>query len=153
MTCETELRAVTSPEAPLPRGHYRQGVFAHSLLHVSAQLPIEPAGASVEDPLHLRSAPAEAQARRALQNVLAIVQAAGGAKESVVRLTFYITSVRHWAAVDRACREILGEHRTARSVVPVPELHLGFEVAVEGLASCPDARTAREELVAGRGPW
>jgi enamine deaminase RidA (YjgF/YER057c/UK114 family) len=111
------------------------------------------AGASVEDPLHLRSAPAEAQARRALQNVLAIVQAAGGAKESVVRLTFYITSVRHWAAVDRACREILGEHRTARSVVPVPELHLGFEVAVEGLASCPDARTAREELVAGRGPW
>jgi enamine deaminase RidA (YjgF/YER057c/UK114 family) len=70
----------------------------------------------------------------ALDNVLAILKAAGGSPQDLVKVTVYVAGVNHWPEFDRLYAAALGEHRPARAVVPVPELHHGYLVEIEALA-------------------
>ena len=65
----------------------------------------------------------------------AIVEAAGSDLTKVVRTTVYITDVAHWGAVNDVYRRVFGDHRPARSVVPVSELHYGVLVEIEAIAA------------------
>ena len=49
-------------------------------------------------------------------------------------MTVYVAGVQHWPAFDQVYAELLGSHRPARAVVPVPELHHGYLVEIEALA-------------------
>jgi enamine deaminase RidA (YjgF/YER057c/UK114 family) len=70
-----------------------------------------------------------------IANVLAIVRAAGGTPESILRATVYITDTAHWPAFNRLYAEALGEHRPARTVVPVAALHYGYLVEMDAIAA------------------
>lgn len=61
----------------------------------------------------------EIQAGRALRNVLAIIGAAGGGSDTVVRMVAYIAELEDWSAFDRLYAELRGALRPARVVVPV----------------------------------
>ncbi|MCO5092582.1 RidA family protein [Bosea sp. (in: a-proteobacteria)] len=123
------LSPVTTDQAPQPLGHYQQGIRAAGLVHVSGQLPIRPGEAPGCVP---RAFPE--QATLVVQNFLAIVAAAGGRREDVVKVTAYIVGVENWPAFNTAFSALFGEHRPARSVVPVPELHHGYLIELDGVA-------------------
>ena len=118
---------VHSAAAAQPAGHYSQGMRVGDLLFVSGQLAVRPDGervtGSVEEQTHL-----------ALQNVLAIVEAAGGRLTDIAKTTVYVPDVELWGRVNAAYAAFFGEHKPARAVVPSRELHHGLLVEVEAVA-------------------
>ena len=123
------MKTIATAAAPEARGHYSQAVVYGGLVYVAGQLPIVPG-----DPQR-RLEGFEAQARQVIANVVAIVEAAGSARERILRSTVYIADVAHWAAFNAIYAELLGAHRPARTVVPVAHLHYGYLVEMDAIAA------------------
>lgn len=123
------MNPVSTTAAPAAAGHYSQAIEHAGIVYVAGQLPIDPA-----DPQR-RLAEFEPQARRVIANVLAIVEAAGGSRESILRTTVYIADIAHWPAFNTVYAEMMGAHRPARTVVPVPQLHYGYLVEMDAIAA------------------
>ena len=123
------MERVSSPNAPVPAGHYEQGWTHGGLVFVSGQLPIDPltnakcTGAAAE------------QVVRALLNVKAILDAAGTSLDRVLKMTVYVPDIETWDEIDAAYSVFFGKHRPARSIVPTRELHHGFKVELEAIAA------------------
>jgi len=126
---DSVLKTILSSNAPAPGGHYSQAVVHNGLVYVAGQLPITPAGAK------LSGAPIEAQAEQALRNVAAILEAAGSGLDRVLQITVYVADIAEWATVNAVCARMFGEHRPARAVVPVKELHFGFGLEIQAIAA------------------
>ncbi|KAF1030417.1 MAG: 2-iminobutanoate/2-iminopropanoate deaminase [Pseudomonas sp.] len=122
------MKTVHTPDAAPPAGHYSQAISHLGTLYISGQLPVSPDGR------HNVEAPFAEQAKVALDNLLAILKAGGGGPEDLVKVTVYVVGVEHWPTFNRVYAAALGDHRPARVVVPVPELHHGYRVEVEAVA-------------------
>jgi 2-iminobutanoate/2-iminopropanoate deaminase len=103
------------------------------MVYVAGQLPIVPG-----DP-DARIAAFEDQARRVIDNVIAILEAAGSGADLVVKATVYITDTAHWPAFNAVYAEKLGGHKPARTVVPVQALHYGYLVEMDVIAALRDS--------------
>ena len=124
-----EIRSVSTPEAPAAGGHYSQAVVHAGLVYVSGQLPINPrTGERLLGPV-------EEQAEQVLRNIGAILEAAGSGLDRVLKMTVYVSDIEHWSAVNAVYARVMGEHRPARAIVPVKELHYGFKIEVEAVAA------------------
>jgi 2-iminobutanoate/2-iminopropanoate deaminase len=125
------MHTVSTRAAPEPAGHYSQAVVDGGFVFVAGQLPIDPAtGAIAGGPDDIA-----AQTRQVLRNVDAILRAAGSGLERLVSVTVFVTSRSQWKAVDQVYAEMLGAHRPARAVIPVPELRPGCLIEVQAIAS------------------
>ena len=111
-----------------PGGHYSHASIAGGLVFVSGQLPITAAGEK------LTAASFEDQARQALANVRAILEAAGSGIEQLVQVRVYVDSVENWPAFNAVYAQWAGSARPARAVVPTGPLHYGLKVEVEAVA-------------------
>jgi len=127
------MQCVNTPRAPAARGHYSQAVVHGGLVYVAGQLPIVPG-----DP-DRRIDGFEAQARQVIDNVVAILEAAGSGAERVLKVTVYIADVAHWPAFDTLYAQRFGAHRPARTVVPVGALHYGYLVEMDAIAAVRDS--------------
>jgi len=123
-----EIEWVHTTQAAAPGGHYTQAVAHQGILYVSGQLPVRPDGN------HSADQPFEAQACLALENLMAILSAAGRGPNDLLKVTVYVAGIEHWPAFDRIYARYLGEHRPSRAVVPVPALHHGYLIEIEALA-------------------
>ncbi|MBB4482812.1 RidA family protein [Rhizobium etli] len=130
---------VNTDRAPRPAGHYVQAKLTGQQLYISGQLPIRPDGASLPDDSFAT------QAGQAIDNMLAILQAAGGTPSDLVRVTAYIVDVTNWPDFNQVFAARLGEARPARTVVPVPELHYGYLVEVDAIATIEKHPNAVQE--------
>jgi reactive intermediate/imine deaminase len=119
---------VVTENAPKPAGHYSQATIAGGYIFISGQLPIRPDGTVLADHGF------EAQATQAITNLLAILTAAGSTPQQLARVTAYIVGVRHWPEFNAIYARLLPNALPARSVVPVPELHHGVLIEIEGIA-------------------
>ena len=124
---EKSMNTILCKQAPAPAGHYAQATVAAGLVFVSGQLPIHPHSLSMPEGL-------DAQVVQAMRNVEAILVAAGSSLSKLVSVTLYITDVGHWPEVNRKYAEIMGEHKPARTVVPVPALHYGALIEINAVA-------------------
>ena len=122
-------REVRTEHAPAARGHYAQAIEHNGLVYVSGQLPIDAANPE------RRIEGFEAQARQAIANVLAVVEAAGSSRERLLRVTVYVAGIEHWPRFNAIYAELIGGHRPARTVVPVPELHYGYLIEIDAIAA------------------
>lgn len=123
------IRNVASDQAPAPGGHYAQARVFAGVAYISGQLPVLPDGR------HDPDASFEDQARRALHNLLAVVEAAGGSVDRILQVTAYLVGVDHWPRFNTVYAAAFGDARPARSVVPVPELHHGYLVEIDAIAA------------------
>ena len=123
------MKHVHTEGAPSPAGHYSQAIVHTGLVFVSGQLPIGPDGTPLD------AAPVEEQTRVVLDNVRAILTAAGSGLERVLQVTIYVSDIAHWPAVNEAFAAAFGDHRPARAVVPVPALHHGVALEVQAIAA------------------
>jgi 2-iminobutanoate/2-iminopropanoate deaminase len=122
------IERIETPNAPLPAGHYTQATGWNGLFFVSGQLPIHPVTkekvtGSIED-----------QTELVLQNLRAIVEAAGSDLAHVLKTTVYIADISLWDRVNAVYAAFFGEHKPARAVVPTKDLHYGFLVEIEAVA-------------------
>jgi 2-iminobutanoate/2-iminopropanoate deaminase len=123
------MQPISTPDAPAPAGHYSQAMVHGDTIYVAGQLPKNPA-----DP----DAPpgdAGSQTRQALANVGAILDAAGSSLSQVLQMTIYVADIELWPAVNEAYAEVMGGHRPARAVVPVKELHHGWLIEIQAVAT------------------
>ena len=127
-----EIGIIHTAQAAAPGGHYAQAVSYQGLLHVSGQLPVRADGS------HSAHQAFEVQASIALHNLLAILAQAGCQPANLLKVTVYLVGIEHWPTLDRLYARYLGEHRPARSVVPVPALHHGYLIEIDALARCTD---------------
>ncbi|NJE01096.1 RidA family protein [Thermococcus sp. JdF3] len=120
---------VFTERAPKPIGPYSQGIIAEGrLLFVSGQIPINPeTGELVEGGI-------EEQARTAIENLLAVVEAAGGSAENVVKVTVYIRNMGDYARFNEVYNRYFSNSKPARAVVEVSNLPKGVAVEVEAIA-------------------
>jgi 2-iminobutanoate/2-iminopropanoate deaminase len=117
------------PANALPGGHYAHATTGAGLVFISGQLPIDPQGR------RLTGAPFADQARCAIANLLAALAAAGSGPDRLLKVNVYIVDIAHWPEFDAVYAAQLGRHRPARAVIPVPELHHGFLIEIDGTAS------------------
>jgi len=124
-----EIRTVFTEEAPKPGGHYSQAVVHNGLVFVAGQLAIDPkTGEKLTGSI-------EQQTEQCLRNVAAILKASGSDLSRVLRMTIYVSDMEHWPAVNTVYARVMGDHRPARAIVPVKELHYGFKIEIETTAA------------------
>ncbi len=123
------MQEIFTQKAPKPAGHYSQAIVHGNLIYVSGQLPIDPkTGAK-------RIGSIEEQTEQALRNVSEIIKAAGSSMDQVIKTTVYISDIQLWEMVNEVYSDFFGEHRPARAVVPTKDLHFGFQIEIEAIAS------------------
>jgi 2-iminobutanoate/2-iminopropanoate deaminase len=119
---------VFSPDAPIPNGHYSQTVSVSNMIFTSLILPIQE---NVPDSL---MASVEQQVEVLLNNISAIVEAGGSSLLNIFKITFYITDIKYWTLVNEVFAKQMFDHKPARGVIVVKEIHLGFKVAADAIA-------------------
>ena len=123
------MRFVTPDTLPAPAGHYSPAVVSGGFVFVSGQLPVDPATGRA-----MASESVDAQVRQVMANVASILADAGSSLGQIVRVTAYVSDVAHWPVFNAAYAAVMGDHRPARTVVPVPALHHGVAVEVDVIA-------------------
>ena len=123
------MRIVKTERAPTPAGHYSQGVVHGGAVYVAGQLPIDP-----DDP-EAPPGDVEAQVRRVLANVSAVLEAAGSDLSRLLQVTVFVSDLSLWGEVNRVYAEVLGEHRPARAVIPCGPLKRGYLLEVTAVAA------------------
>jgi 2-iminobutanoate/2-iminopropanoate deaminase len=124
----TDLVQISPDSMAAPGGHYSHVVKAGGFVFVSGQLPI------ARDGHKLNEAPFEQQARQVLDNVASALTAAGSAVDRLVQVRVYVTDIASWPAFNTLYAAWAGAARPARCVVPVPQLHYGFQIEIEAVA-------------------
>lgn len=128
MNMKQTIHTVDSPATAPPGGHYSHGVGYGDLLFVSGQLGIR------QDGCHTADCDFEVQARQALQNLLAVLEAAGSGVMDLLKVTVYVVDVANWPRMNQVYAEVMGKARPARAVVPVPALHYGYLIEIDAVA-------------------
>lgn len=123
------LETINAPDLDPPSGHYSHAVVHRDIAYLSGQLPHVPGSRG------RGAGTIEEQARQVLKNVDRALHSCGSRRDRVLRCTVYISDIAHWPTVNRVYGEFFGEHRPARSVVPVGELHHGYAIEVEVTAA------------------
>ena len=121
-------RTIRTERAPTAIGPYSQGVVGRGLLFTSMQIALDPGSGEIV------GATTPEQARRCLQNVAAIVEAAGSTIARVVKTTIYMTDIAEFGAVNEIYAEFFPEELPARGVVGVTALPKGALIAIEAVA-------------------
>lgn len=123
------MQPVSTDNAPNPGGHYSQAIVHNGLVYVSGQLPVDPVTGEK------KIGPIEEQTEQSLNNVAAILEAAGSGLDHVLKVTVYIADISLWGQVNAVYARIFGEHRPARAIVPTRDLHYGFQIEIEAIAA------------------
>ena len=123
-----DIRSVTSEAAPKAIGPYSQAVVAGELVYCAGQVALDPAtGEAVSGDVRLQTA-------RALDNLAAVLAAAGSDLAHVVKTTVYLADFTEFAAMNEVYAARFGDHRPARATVGVAALPKGLRVEIECVA-------------------
>ena len=109
-------RTISTPKAPAAIGPYSQGVVVNGLLYTAGQIALDPATGSVID------GDVVAQTERVLANLGAVIEAAGGSWQQVVKTTVYLAEMADFPKVNEVYARVFGSARPARSTVQVAGL-------------------------------
>lgn len=126
------MREIQTTDAPESIGPFSQGIVQENTIYVSGQGPIDPDTGEI-----VGASPGE-QTRQTLENVEAILKAAGASLADVVKTTVFINDMRYYNEVNEVYAELLSEPYPARSAVEVVKLPVDIDVEIEVTAAVPD---------------
>ena len=127
------MKTIQPPNQPTPKGHYSPGIEHDGLVYVSGQLPMD---LKTREPY---AGDIETQTELALRNVEAVLNAAGSDLDHVLQMTIYVSDIELWGAVNKKYAEIMGDHRPARAIVPVKDLHFDTKIEIQAIAAVKSA--------------
>jgi enamine deaminase RidA (YjgF/YER057c/UK114 family) len=110
----------------LPNGHYSSGVILNNTIYVSATLP--PTNCSASE--HY----IEEQVQGVLQQIIEVVSAGGGLKDTIAHIRIYTTDLKYWPLIDASYSRIMGSCRPARSIICVNQIKGGWLICAEAIA-------------------
>lgn len=120
------MNIIQTDAAPKAIGPYSQAVAVGDFLFTSGQIPLTTAGDVVEGGI-------EAQTEQALQNLAAVVTAAGASLDRVVKTTVFLSDMGQFAAFNGVYEKHFANHRPARSTVQVARLPRDVMVEIEAV--------------------
>ena len=123
------MKTIQPPDQPRPKGHYSPGIEHHGLIYVSGQLPMS---LDTREPF---TGDIDTQTELALRNVEAVLKAGGSDLRHVLQMTIYVSDMELWGAVNAAYARVMGDHRPARAIVPVKDLHFGTKIEIQAIAA------------------
>lgn len=124
-------RTISTDRAPEAIGPYSQGIAASGFLFLSGQVPLDPAtGDLVEGTV-------QEEVTRVMENLKAVLEAAGSGLDRVVRTTVFLTDLKDFAAMNEVYARYFGAHRPARSTVQVAALPKGARVEIDAISALP----------------
>jgi 2-iminobutanoate/2-iminopropanoate deaminase len=119
---------ISTENAPGAIGPYSQAVKTSNLIFVSGQIPIDPTtGEFVSDEI-------KSQTEQVLQNLSAILEAAGSRLENVVKTTVFLADMNDFAAMNEIYGRYFSEHKPARATVEAARLPRDARVEIECIA-------------------
>ncbi len=119
---------ISTDNAPQAIGPYSQAVMANDTLYVSGQIPVIPAtGIIISDNV-------EEQTRQVMENVKAVVEAAGMTLDNVVKTTVFIKNMDDFATINGIYSQYFKENCPARACVEVARLPKDVLVEMEAIA-------------------
>ena len=124
-----EKRAISTEQAPKAAGPYSQAIVANGFVFVSGQVPIEPRTGKL-----IESADIGDHVRRVMDNVKAVLEAAGSSLDRVVKTTIYLADIDEFVAVNQAYAAYFTSVPPARATVQVAKLPLSARVEIELIA-------------------
>lgn len=125
---ETELEAIFGQNGPVAGAPYSPAVKAGNLLFVSGQLGLDPATKKPYEDF-------AQQAEAAISGLRALLEAAGGSLQDVVKTTVFLADLGQFSALNEIyARHFDGAVRPARSTFQVAALPLGAAVEIEAIA-------------------
>ncbi|MDO5057595.1 MAG: RidA family protein [Lautropia sp.] len=118
-------QAISTPNAPAALGPYSQAVRAGNTVYLSGQIPLDPKTGE------LAEGGFEAQVHQSFRNLKAMVEAAGGRLDQVVRLGLFLTDLGQFGTVNTIMAEYFQAPYPARSTIEVAGLPKGAPFEVE----------------------
>lgn len=122
------MKPIQTNHAPAAIGPYSQAVLHQNLLFISGQLGLDPGTGALAEGI-------EAQTRRALQNLVAILQAAGFGPKNVLKATIYVANMDDFALVNKLYAEVFAPPYPAREVVQAARLPKNGLVEISAIAA------------------
>ncbi|MFO0557202.1 MAG: RidA family protein [Polyangiales bacterium] len=122
-------KVVQTAAAPAAIGPYSQAIVANGMVFCSGQIAIDPATGNLDT-----SASVEAQTVRVLDNLRAVLEAAGSSTEHVVRTTIFLAEMSDFATVNGVYGKYFTGEPPARATVAVKELPKGAKVEIDAIA-------------------
>ena len=123
------MEFVRTEHAPAAIGPYSQATIVGDLVFTAGQVALNPASGTVIE------GGVEAQTARVLENLTAVLQAAGSSLSQVVKTTVFLTDMADFPAMNEVYAEAFGDHKPARATVAVAGLPLGVRVEIEAVAT------------------
>ena len=117
------MNKVHTDNAPGAIGPYSQAIVHDGIVYASGQVGISPDGT--------RAQGIEAETRQTLDNLSAVLEAAGASLQSTVKVNVYLQDMGDFQAVNGVYAEYFGSHRPARACVEVAGLPKGVLVEID----------------------
>ena len=121
------MKYIETNKAPKAIGAYAQGVMTNDTLYVSGQLPLEPETMKTVEGI-------ETQTKRSLDNILAIVEAAGLKKENIVRCGIFLDDMNEFKEMNEIYGAFFQNHTPARAAVEVRRLPKDVKIEIDAIA-------------------
>ena len=119
---------IYTSKAPAPVGPYSQGVVVEGWLYIAGQITIDPSTGSVV------KGSLEKQVRRVLENIKAIVEAAGGSLENIVKTTVYSKDLTKFSEFNNVYAEYFKNKPPARAILEASNLPKDVDVEIDAIA-------------------
>jgi 2-iminobutanoate/2-iminopropanoate deaminase len=121
-------RVIKTEAAPPVIGPYSQAIVANGLVFAAGQLPLDPRTA--------QPVPGDArvQTKRVLENLKAVLEAAGSSMDKVVKTTVFLRDLNDFGAMNEIYGEYFQENPPARSTIQVAKLARDAAVEIEAVA-------------------
>ncbi len=125
------MKIISTSSAPAAIGPYSQAIVVDKLLFTSGQIPLTAGGELVGGDI-------AAQTGQVMSNLKAVISAAGGSLDQVVKTTVFLADMNEFAAFNQVYEQHFGAHKPARSTVQVARLPRDVKVEIEAICRLPD---------------
>ena len=125
-------KIVKTGKAPGAVGPYSQATIANGFVYTAGQVPLIPGEGK------LAEGDIQVQTRQALENVKAVLEAAGTSLSNVMKTTVFLDNMDDFSRMNAIYEEFFPENPPARSAVEVARLPLGALVEIEAVAILED---------------
>ena len=123
------LKTVYTEKAPEPIGSFSQAIIYNNLVFTSGQLPLDPTSGRI---VH---GGIKEQTRTVLENIRAILKAAGSSLDLALKVTVYLKSLEYFTEFNNVYSEYFKEHKPARSVIEVSNIPKDALLEVDVIAA------------------
>ncbi|MGH9755832.1 MAG: RidA family protein [Blastocatellia bacterium] len=122
------MESIQTDRAPQAIGPYSQAIKANGFIFASGQIPLDPATMRVVE------GGIEEQTGRVLDNLKAVLEAAGSSLDRVVKTTVYLADMNEFAAMNEIYARYFGATKPARATVQVARLPRDVKVEIDVVA-------------------